>query len=204
VKIFFSSVAAVVFLIASQQAAALGASADPSLAPSGTYQIDKAHTRIQWRLSHLGTSYYVGWFSKFDATLRFDSAAPERSSISASVNTRSVTTLDPAFDEEIASDKFLGASKAELITFDSRTLKVTGPNTGEVTGDLSLNGVTRPVQLNVTFVGGMQSPLKNAYVIGFSASGTIKRSDFGIVEYLDFGLGDEVTITIDTEFDHKP
>jgi len=178
-------------------------SQDPSLAPAGEYTIDKAHTRVQWRLSHLGTSYYNGWFKTFDAKLKFDPAAPERSTLEATVDTTSVTTLDPKFDEEIASAKFLDASKTPVITFKATSLTKTSENTGTMTGDLTLHGVTKPVTFNVTFVGGMLSPLKNAYVIGFNATTTFKRSEFGIMEYIDFGLGDEVTITVDTEFDKK-
>ena len=179
-------------------------SQDPSLAPAGEYTIDKAHTRIQWRLSHLGTSWYNGWFKTFDARLNFDPAAPEKSTLEATIDTTSVTTLDPKFDEEIASAKFLDASSTPKITFKATGLTKTGAGTGTMTGDLTLHGVTKPVTFDVTFVGGMQSPMKNAYVIGFSATTTFKRSEFGIKEYLDFGLGDEVTVTVDTEFDKKP
>jgi polyisoprenoid-binding protein YceI len=178
-------------------------SQDPSLAPAGAYEIDKAHTRITWKLSHLGTSWYNGWFKTFDAKLNFDPAAPEKSTLEATVDTTSVTTLDPKFDEEIASAKFLDASKTPVITFKATGLTKTGDTTGTMTGDLTLHGVTKPVTFDVTFVGGMQSPMKNAYVIGFSATTTFKRSEFGIMEYIDFGLGDDVTVTVDTEFDKK-
>jgi polyisoprenoid-binding protein YceI len=178
-------------------------SQDYSLAPAGEYAIDPAHTRITWKLSHLGTSFYNGWFAKFDAKLNFNPAAPEKSELEASVDTASVFTLDPKFNVEIASAKFLDASKTPVIAFKATELAKTGPNTGTMTGDLTLHGVTKPVTFDVTFIGGMQSPMKNAYVIGFSATTTFKRSDFGITEYLNFGLGDEITVTVDTEFDKK-
>jgi len=176
-------------------------STDYSLAPAGAYAIDPAHTRIMWRLSHLGTSFYNGWFAKFDAKLNFNPSAPENSTLEASIDTASVFTLDPKFNEEIASAKFLDSSKTPTITFKATGLTKTGANTGTMTGDMTLHGVTKPVTFEVTFVGGMQSPMKNAYVIGFSATATFKRSDFGITEYLNFGLGDEITVTVDTEFD---
>lgn len=194
---------AIALLFFPSVAYAQGPSTDASLAPAGVYEIDKSHARVQWRISHLGLSYYVGWFSSFDATLNFDPSSPSRSSLVASVATQSVTTLDPEFDKEIAGPKFLDHAKGNATEFRSREIELTGPQTGKVTGDLTLRGVTLPFTLDVTFVGGMQSPLKNAYVIGFSATGTIKRSEFGITEYLDFGLGDEVTIVIDCEFDLK-
>lgn len=184
-------------------AATAQVSQDYSLAPAGEYTIDPAHTRITWKLSHLGTSFYNGWFAKFDAKLDFDPSAPEKSKLEASIDTASVFTLDPKFNEEIASAKFLDAAKTPTITFKATGLKKTGANTGTMTGDMTLHGVTKPVTFDVTFIGGMQSPLKNAYVIGFSATTTFKRSEFGITEYLDFGLGDDVTVTVDTEFDKK-
>lgn len=178
-------------------------STDPAAAPAGAYTIDKAHTRITWKLSHMGFSFYSGWFAKFDANLTFDPAAPEKSVLKATVETASVTTLDPEFDKEIASEKLLNAAKTATITFDSTALVKTGANTGTMTGDLTLNGVTKPVTFDVTLVGGALSPLKKTYVLGFSATATIKRSEFGVTEYVDFGLGDDVTVTVDTEFDHK-
>lgn len=176
---------------------------DPSLSPAGKYTIDPAHTRIQWRISHLGFSFYNGWFAKFDATLNFDPTALEKSRLDASVVTSSVFTLDPKFNEEIGGATFLDSASTDPITFKSTALTRTGTNTGTMTGDLTLHGVTRPVTFAVTMVGGGQSATGNAYVMGFTATATIKRSEFGVTKFLDYGLGDEVLITIDTEFDQK-
>lgn len=179
-------------------------SQDPSLAPAGQYAVDKAHTRITWSLSHLGFSFYQGWLAKFDATLTFDPTSPEKSTLEASVDTTSVTTLDPEFDKEIAGPEFLNAGATNPITFKTTSVEKTGDATGKMTGDLTLNGVTKPVTFDVTFIGGGQSQMKNTYVLGFQATATIKRSEFGVTKYIDFGLGDDVTITVNTEFDHKP
>jgi polyisoprenoid-binding protein YceI len=184
-------------------AAAQGISTDASLAPAGTYEVDKAHTRVSWQISHFGVSTYTGWFKGFDIELNFDPNAPEKSSLKTTIDPKSVFTFDPKFDEEIASAKFFDAAKYPEITFVSSGIEKTGDTTGKMTGDLTFHGVTKPVTLDVTFHGGMQSPLKNTYVLGFEAKGTIKRSEFGVTEYIDFGLGDDVTITIEGEFDHK-
>jgi polyisoprenoid-binding protein YceI len=175
-------------------------SADPALAPAGAYAADTAHTRISWSLSHFGTSTYTGWFKDFDIALKFDPNAPEKSELSAKVATASVATLDPAFDAEIAGDQFLNAAQFPDLTFKSTAATRTGDTTGTLTGDLTLHGITKPATFTVTFHGGQQSPLKNAYVLGFNATTTIKRSDFGVTGYLEFGLGDEVTIAIEGEF----
>lgn len=184
-------------------AAAQGLSTDASLAPAGAYEVDKAHARVSWEISHFGLSTYIGWFTSFDVTFTFDPNAPEKSSLAASIDPKSVHTLDPKFDEEIASEMFFDAAKYPEITFVSKSIEKTGDTTGKITGDLTFHGVTKEVVLDVTFHGGMMSPMKNTYVLGFNAKTTIKRSEYGVTKYVDFGLGDDVTVTIEGEFDHK-
>jgi len=198
-----ATAAALAAMLTAVPAMAQGLSADPSLAPAGSYEVDKAHARVTWEISHFGVSTYIGWFTKFDVALDFDPNAPEKSTLKASIDPKSVHTLDPKFDEEIASEKFFDAGKFPEITFVSTAVEKTGDKTGKITGDLTFHGVTKPVTLDVTFHGGMQSPLKNTYVLGFRGTATIKRSEFGVTEYIDFGLGDDVTVTIEGEFDHK-
>ncbi len=199
----FATAAALCAMLLALPASAQGVSTDPSLAPPGAYVVDKAHARITWGISHFGVSTYIGWFTSFDIALTFDPNAPEKSTLKASIDPKSVHTLDPKFDEEIASAKFFDAATYPQITFVSTAVEKTGDASGKITGDLTFHGVTKPVVLDVTFHGGMQSPLKNTYVLGFKGQTTIKRSEFGVTEYIDFGLGDEVTITIEGEFDHK-
>lgn len=195
--------AALAALLLAAPAAAQGVSTDASLAPAGTYEVDKAHARLSWSISHFGVSTYTGWFTGFDVAFSFDPAALEKSTLKATIDPKSVHTLDPKFDEEIASEKFFDAGKYPEITFVSTKVEKTGDTTGTIIGDLTFHGVTKPVTLAVTFHGGMQSPMKNAYVLGFNATATFKRSDFGVTEYIDFGLGDDITVTIEGEFDHK-
>lgn len=195
--------AAFTALLAVAPAAAQGISADIALAPAGVYQADKAHMRISWAISHFGLSTYTGWFTGFDVTVSLDPNAPAKSSLKATIDPKSVQTFDPKFDAEIASDKFFDAAQFPEITFVSTGIEKTGDTTGKITGDLTFHGVTKPATLDVTFHGGMQSPLKNAYVLGFRATTTIKRSEFGVTEYIAFGIGDEVTVTIEGEFDHQ-
>ncbi len=195
--------AALAALLLVAPAAAQGVSTDASLAPAGTYAVDKSHARLSWSISHFGVSTYTGWFTSFDATISFDPTAPEKSSLKATVDPKSVHTLDPKFDEEIASEKFFDAAKFPEITFVSTKVEKTSDTTGKITGDLTFHGVTKPVTMDVTFHGGMQSPMKNTYVLGFNGTATFKRSEFGVTEYIDFGLGDDITVTIEGEFDHK-
>ena len=195
-------VAAVLLTLASA-AQAEGVSTDPSLAPAGASRVDKAHTRVIWQISHFGTSLYTGWFKTFDVALSFDPNAPEKSTLTASVDPAGVFTLDPVFDAKIAGPDFLDAAKYPEMRFASTSATRTGEASGTITGDLTFHGVTRPVTFDVVFHGGTMSPLKNVYVLGFRATAVIKRSEFGVDAYLDLGLGDEVTVTIEGEFNQK-
>lgn len=103
-----------------------------------------------------------------------------------------------AFDGEIAT--VLGAQEHPNITFVSRAIELTGPDTGLITGDLSLNGVTLPVVLDARFTGGRSFPEWGFRALAFSARTTIRRSDFGVSQWTQFA-GDDVEILIETEFD---
>ena len=183
-------------------------SADP--APAGTYHIDPAHTRLLFRVSHLGFSNYTAFFKSADATLIFDPDAPETMQLTATVNPASVETLypDPAFDfnATIAGTELLDAVTFPQITFTSTKIALTGEKTADVTGDLTLHGVTKPVTLSVTFNGGYAGhPMDAGARIGFSATGSLMRSDFGMgygipAPGTTMGVSDEVGIVIETEF----
>ncbi|MFO1238335.1 MAG: YceI family protein [Alphaproteobacteria bacterium] len=197
-------IVAAALLVLAPAAQAQGVSTDPSLAPAGDYRADKAHTRVIWQVSHLGTSLYTGWFKTFDIALSFDPNAPEKSALTATVDPASVFTLDPAFDAKIAGPEFFDAAKYPEMTFVSTSATRTGEASGTIAGDLTFHGVTRPVTFDVVFRGGMMSPLGDVYVLGFRATAVIRRSEFGAGAYVDLGVGDEVTLTIEGELDQKP
>ena len=178
---------------------------------AGTYRIDIGHTRLLFRVSHLGFSMYTGFFREIDATLAFDPAKPETMHLTASVKTASVETMypDPAldFNAVLAGADLLDAAQFPEMTFASTAVALTGEATADVTGDLTLHGVTKPVTLAVTFNGGYgHFPMDPGGArIGFSATGEILRSDFGMgfgvpTPGSEFGVGDEVQIIIETEF----
>ena len=178
---------------------------------AGNFRIDMAHTRLSFRVSHLGFSMYTAFFRDIDATLAFDPAAPETMTLTASVKAASVETLypDPAFDFNavLSGSDLLDAAQFPDITFTSTAITLTGANTADVTGDLTLHGVTKPVTLAVTYNGGYGGfPMDPGGArIGFSATGSLNRSDFGIGFGVpeagsNFGVGDRVEIIIETEF----
>ena len=179
--------------------------------PAGNYTLDRNHASLIFRINHLGFSHYTARFTRFDATLELDPAHPATSSVTATIDPTSIETDNPDptldFDHQLQNQDWLNTAQFPQMTFRSTALGLTGPNTARVTGDLGLHGVTRQVTLDVTFNGGYASnPLDpSGSRIGFSAHGSLERSEFGIAEALPpprstFGLGDEVEVLIEAEF----
>jgi polyisoprenoid-binding protein YceI len=180
-------------------------------APPGAYKLDRDHASLTFRVNHMGLSRYTARFTDMSADLQFDPANPSAMTLSATVDPRSLETDfhgdKPDFDAELAGPSWLDAAKFPQITFKSTKVEVTGPATANVTGDLSLHGVTRPVTLKTTFNGGAKpnnmDPMGSR--IGFSAEGSLKRSEFGVAYGIpapgsNFGVGDEVEFFIEAEF----
>ncbi|WP_434606492.1 YceI family protein [Pseudomonas sp. R1-7] len=149
-------------------------------AMAADYVVDKEgqHAFVDFKISHLGYSYITGTFKDIDGKFSFDAAKPEDSKIEFNVNTASVFTNHAERDKHIASADFLNASKFGKATFVSTSVKSTGKNTADVTGDLTLLGVTKPVVVKATFLGEGKDPW-GGYRAGFEGTTTIKRSDFG-------------------------
>ncbi|AQS41130.1 MAG: Periplasmic protein [Candidatus Tokpelaia hoelldobleri] len=182
------------------------ASAQTIGAPAGKYVNDATHTNVLWSVNHFGLSTYYGRFD--DTKIKLDLAdpsKPETARLSVTINPKSVDTNFPGtpnkFSAEIAGEKFFNAAKFKTITFNSTAIKVTGDKTGEVTGDLTFHGVTKPVTLSVTFNKAYEKhPMSQKPAIGFSATGQIRRSDFGVDFLANGPVSDEVDLVIETEF----
>jgi len=175
---------------------------DVAAAPAGAYKLDPTHASVTWSLSHAGLSQYTARFNTISGELDFDPAAPENSRLSVRIDPASVSTGLPSFDEELSTDgKYFDTDTHKDILFVSTQSVKTGQNTGRVTGNLTLKGVTKPVTLDVTYNGAGKSFGNPGKTLGFSATGQVLRSDFGIASLLtNFGIGDEVTLRIEAEF----
>ena len=189
---------------------ALGASAQtPGDVPAGTYKLDPTHASVVWKVSHLGLSNYTARFGKLDATLMYDPADPTKSQLTATVDPASVKTEYPNaatkdFDKELRDDpRFFKVGQFPEIKFVSTKLEKTGEKTGKMTGDLTFMGQTKPVTLDVTFNGSFKEhPMSKKAALGFSATGTVKRSAYGMDAMIPF-IGDDVTVLIETEFQRQ-
>ena len=184
-----------------------GMTVPPNTAPAGVYAIDKAHTNLSFKVSHLGFSHYTADFDKVDGKLQFDPANPSAMTVEATIDPKSLDLNSPpaGFHDQLLGKTWLDAAAFPSISFKSTKVEVTGPRTANVTGDLTLHGVTKPVTLATTFNGGYAANAFDGARIGFSATGVLKRSEFGIASGLpapgtNFGVSDNVTFTIETEF----
>lgn len=173
----------------------------PVDAPSGDYTLDPAHVSVVWSLSHAGLSQYTARFNDVTGALSFDPDTPESSRVDIRIDPKSVSTGDTEFDATIANDsKYFGAETHPEIRFVSTDIQTAGENTGIITGDLTFRGVTLPLVLDTTYNGAGSSFGNPGKTLGFSATGTLKRSNFGLSYLTNLGIGDDVSLTIEAEF----
>ena len=194
------------FVFGSILAIALGSAsfAAPIAAPKGTYALDSDHTQIIFAIKHMGLSTFYGRLGKVSGTINFDQAEPQNGSLNVQIDTTAIDTHVPELDSSLPKSIFQ-SDKYPTATFVSTAVTKSGDNTGTVTGNLSLAGVTKPVTLDVTFNGGRGSgqPLL-PYRIGFDATATIKRSDFGLTHVIWSGfVSDDVHLLIEAEAERK-
>jgi polyisoprenoid-binding protein YceI len=183
---------------------ALAGSSDPKLAPTGSYSLETRHSQVLFAIPHLGITDYYGRFDKLSGSLAFNSGAPEKSSVNITIDMTSIDVPSHELVGELMGTGVFNAAAFPTATFKSTAVARTGANTGTITGDLTLHGVTRPVTLDVTFGGVTADPFLNADDIGFQATATIKRTDFGVTGMVWEGIvGDEVKLTIEAMFQHK-
>jgi polyisoprenoid-binding protein YceI len=183
--------------------------------PAGSYTLDRQHASLVFRVSHLGFSNYTARFKRFDAKLDFDPRDLAASKVLATVEADSLETdyPDPAkldFNGQLKGAEWLDVAKYPQMKFASKRVEVTGKNTVRIQGELTLRGVTRPIVLEARFNGGYAGhPLDPNARIGFSAHGTLKRSEFGIAFGIPapgttMGVSDEVNVVIEAEFTGPP
>ncbi len=174
--------------------------------PSGKYQLDLSHASIVWKVSHLGLSNYTARFTDFDASIDYRPNNIESSKVFATINPMSIQTAYPNpekedFNKTLATDDgWFNATAFPEIQFSSTNIEMTGDKTAVMTGDLSFLGVKKSVDLNVTFNGAMKvQPFSRKPTMGFSATTSILRSEFGMTKYVP-NIGDKVDIIIEGEF----
>lgn len=176
-------------------ATALG---DLSASPSGVYVADKNHAYITFSYSHFGFSTPQVGFDSFDAELNLDSDNVENSSIAVMIDATSISSRVDEFDEHLNSDDFFDTAQFPEIAFRSTSIESTGNDSYDVTGDLTIKGITRPLTLSMTVNKAANHPMSGTPVIGISGDAALNRSDFDLGLYAP-NVGDEVSIHVTAE-----
>lgn len=172
---------------------------DPIEIKPGAYQLDPDHASALFKVDHLGFSTVVGRFDRIEASLEFDAKKPEEAKLDVLITTASLNIHPEALQTELQGSSWFDVETYPQARFTSRKITVLGPDSGKVEGDLTLHGETKPIALEVKFNGGGNNLLTGAYTLGFSATGTIKRSEFGMGTLVP-AIGDEVELEIHAEF----
>jgi polyisoprenoid-binding protein YceI len=178
------------------------ASTDPKAVQAGSYAVEPGHTRVQFTVSHMGFTEWYGDFTGASGSLTLDPAKPQAAKLDISIPTASVSTTNAKLDGELKSADWFGADQYPTIRFVATKVVPTGAATASITGDLTFHGVTRPVTLAARFHGAGVNPLDKAYTVGFDATTTIRRSDYGVKTYVPL-IGDEVAIRISAAFEKR-
>ncbi|MEI9964968.1 MAG: YceI family protein [Caulobacteraceae bacterium] len=174
-------------------------STNPADVPAGHYANDPTHSALILRVRHMGMTLSTFRMDKIDAGFDYDPAHPEASKVTATIDANSFDQGDPAISTRFAKE-FLGADKNPTITFVSTSIKRTDATHGVMTGDLTLEGVTKPVTLDVTFDGTRPAGGMGPARAGFSATGVVKRSEFAPLTMPPAIIGDDVLVSLEIEF----
>ena len=179
--------------------AAFAFAASAALAAPENYDFDTSHSQVVFDYQHLGFSTTTGMFSGVTGTIAFDAENPAASSVKASFPVASLMTGDKGRDEHFLSADFFGSeAAAPEVTFVSKSIEVTGDNTALITGDLTLNGVTKEAVLDTTLNQQGNHPMENKPWLGFNATTTLKRSDFNLGMFAP-AVSDDVKVRISVE-----
>jgi polyisoprenoid-binding protein YceI len=187
-------------LAATGAAAAAPSNSNPAAVVAGTFKVEPSHTRVQFSVSHMGFTNWYGDFTGASGSLKLDPKNVGGSKLDITIPTVSIATTNAVLDGELKSADWFDAARFPSIHFVSTAVKQTGPATADISGDLTFHGVTRPVVLAARFNGAGVNPLSKAYTLGFDATTTITRSDFGVTKYVPL-IGDDAVLRISAAFE---
>ena len=174
------------------------AAADLSSVPSGNYGLDKTHGYITFSYDHLGFSNPHVGFESFEVELSLDNENIENSTVNVMIDATSISSRVEVFDGHLNGANFFDTANHPTITFKSTGIEMTGDTTMNVTGDLTIKGVTKPVTLETTINKAANHPMRQVPTIGVSATTKVSRSDWGLDRAVP-SVSDEVTIWMEVE-----
>lgn len=171
---------------------------DKARVTAGTYAVDTGHTQVTWQVNHMGFSMLEGQFGASEGSLTIDPAKPNAAKVKVTFAIDQLSTTSEKFTAHLKSKDFFDAATNPTGTFESTSVAVTG-NNATINGNLTLKGVTKPVTLKATFIGAGSNPMNKQLNVGFRATTSIKRSDFGL-GYAAPIVSDKVDLTINAAF----
>jgi polyisoprenoid-binding protein YceI len=167
-----------------------------ALSYTGTYDVDGVHSSNVFCIKHMDVANFYGRFSQIEGTFTLDDADATKSAFDIKLKTASVDTANEVRDKHLRSDECFDAEKHPDITFKSKSIKKAGEKALEVTGDLTMKGVTKPLTAKVELTG-VGKGFSGGTICGWETTFTVKRSDFDVGK--PGGLSDDVRITISVE-----
>lgn len=168
-------------------------------ARAGAYTLDDDHASVVFRLNHFGFSEFRGRFDTLSGSLDLNVEEPEASVVTIDIDIAGLHTGVSELDEKLFAANMFDLATHPVANFTSTSITRLSENEARIDGVLTIKDVSKPVSLEARFVGSGVNPLTGRQTTGFSATGLLKRSDYGLDEWLPF-VGDEVTIEIDVEF----
>jgi len=181
-----------------QMPAGLPGKPTPALVKAGTYAVDPAHTQVTWQVEHMGFSLLQGQFGASGGSITIDPARPAATKVEVTFPIAKLSVTTEAFAHHLQSGDFFDAAKYPDAKFVSTAVTVSG-NSATIQGNLTIKNVTKPVTLKATFIGAGDNPMNKKLNFGFRATGSIKRSDFGLGLAVPV-VSDKVDLTINAAF----
>ncbi|MBT0667297.1 YceI family protein [Novosphingobium profundi] len=179
------------------------APAAPETIQAGSYKVETNHTLARFTVNHFGFNDFFGVIPGASGTLTLNPKALADTKLDVSLPVAAISTTNATLDGELKSADWFDAATYPTIRFVSNKVVQTSANTARISGTITLHGVSRPFTLDAKLGGAGVNMMDKAYTVGFSASGTLKRSDFGVTKYVP-AVSDEVRIDITAAFEKQP
>lgn len=186
-------------LLAQQAPPKIPGSADPAAVTAGVYSVDGSHSQINWQVNHFGFNDYFGLFGDIAGKLSIDPANVSAAKVDVEIPIGSLATSSSGLNNHLKAADFFNAEKFPTARFVSTSVTANG-TAAVIKGDLTMLGVTKPVELKASFGGVGTNPISKKETIGFQAETTINRSDWGMTRYVPL-VGDKVTLRISAAFE---
>ncbi len=176
----------------------LPGTANRAAVKAGTYQVDPNHTQVTWQVNHMGFSLLQGQFGASGGSITIDPAKPNATKVEVTFDTSKLSTSSERFTAHLNSKDFFDTATSSTARFVSTGVQASG-DSATITGNLTIKNVTKPVTLRATFVGAGDNPMNKKLNFGFRATGSIKRSDFGLGMAAPV-VSDQVELVINAAF----